>query len=679
MRRRFFLKSRQAQQLVEFAIVVPILMIIIFIVVEFGAAINARLTVSEAVKMSLMEVNKLNSINGDTATKEAFVSDFIKNKVIEYLIMHNIPNSGSISAKVKYNATSNTAVAFVYYEYTPYFLLAGMAGSNFSAIPFSSSQTVNPHIFQSNNVPVTPTTEHLSKFFTDGAGNFIDSGALVDTTPYNYDPASAFNVREHIAFLLRLYEGPGTHPSLEYDIAHARLVDWVGNDLLPPNLRVNLRTGTLEARSPYYQPGGWFNTNIPYVWVASAMGFTHLIYVKYNTDLLFISEGANPNFRLRFNDTNLFYTKRILFCGTGGTTGLCEGDQRDTASVNERALRMNPRLGDFPTTPWNDSYIMGATEPVIITNNSGTVLTDHDFQHVNGFYFSYTTAYNSWGAGNWDNQYFISTQSPQVMTMADSIYHTNQSDVAINPFYRPYMYRFRLFEHDQGANAGVYDSSATAVFANDEDPDNGDGNNFFQVDIIDVYIDSDGDGISDAWDRDPEYFDVNINGNLDGNELGVLVDFWNLANKCGNGGTSINCPSFSDDITAAGLPAFYASGTNRYIISTPYQSNDPIEPSRTARYLPLFKDAMFVTYDNAGNKALYYDVDGTNYTRKYPTWWEHAGSAAARRAIKKDFIHGAESGQDLALDPSPEFDYLKNSNTFSNSSYVTRTPPTVWP
>ena len=57
-------RSRKAQQLIEFALVVPILMMFLFIIIEVGMAINARMTLSEAVKSALVEVNNLNTIGG---------------------------------------------------------------------------------------------------------------------------------------------------------------------------------------------------------------------------------------------------------------------------------------------------------------------------------------------------------------------------------------------------------------------------------------------------------------------------------------------------------------------------------------------------------------------------------------------------------------------------------------
>jgi len=687
-------KNRRGQQIIEFALVAPILLIFIFIVVEMGAAINARVSVAEAVKMSLVEVNKLNNLDGNTTAKITTVENFITAKVIQYLLNHNIPNSGSITVKAVYRPTDNTAFVGVTYEYVPYFLISGLAGNSISTINFSSTQVINPNIFKPNVFPgASLTTQQLSGFFTNVGGNFIPSGALVDNTTLSYSDGT-FNIREHIAFLLRYYEAQGTHPFMEYNVAHARLVDWEGNDLLPPNIRINLRTGTLEVRSPYYNTGTWFNTKIPYVWAATSLGFTHLIYVKYNSPGMFLKDNAPLFYKLNFSHTDFFYNKDIMFCGTGGTSGSCSDDQRNAATVNERALRMNPRLGEYT---WDNSYIIGTMEPIIVDGVA------HDFEHVKGSYYSYTTNYANWNPGSWTSQYVITISCPHVIdtAMADALYHTDMANSAINPFYEPYKYRLKLYEHDHAivANRGVYNPALAAPSAQDDDLDDGiggaDGNNTYQIDIIDVYIDSDGDGIPDAWDGDPEYFDVNTNGILDGLEI---ADFWAQSICRGediyqNGSliTAGGCSIFPDDVQTVTVPPgtevlpniindtkfidHEASPTYKYWKSTPYDPNGVLETGRTNRYLPLFTAADFKTYnETGGNKALYYNIDGTNLTRKYPTWWELFVNAAGRRPAKKNFIHAIQSGQDLNLTVSPEINYINTTNIFSATSKVTRTP-----
>lgn len=664
MKYKFFSNKRQAQQLVEFAIVVPILMIIVFIVVELGAAINARVTIAEAVKASLIDVNKLTSLNGDTTTKEAEVESLVKSRVIQYLLNHNIPNSGSVDARVTYNAANNTAVAFVSYQYVPYFLLAGLVGTSVSSIPFSSSQTLNPSVFKPNAIPAGPTTEELSQYHINGT--LVDSGALVDTTTFNYGDAT-FNVREQIAFLLRMYEGEETHPYFQYDIAHARLVDWVGNDLLPPNLRINLRTGTLEVKSPYYRAGTWFDTKVPYIWVVSALGFNHLIYIKYNTDQMKILDTVNIYKLLLNNNSNSFYNKEMFFCGPVSGFG-CATDLRDTATINERALRMNPRLGESNlTSTYTNVYIIGAVEPIIV--DTGTIYKD--FAHVKGFYFSYTTDYANWDAANWEDQYFVTISSPRVFglqdgtsDMGDGVYLAGIEDNTRNPFYRAYQYQFQLSQYDK-TNPGALNGSGTT----------------YTVDIVDVYIDSDGDGIPDAWDDDPEYFDVNVNGRLDGQE-DTGVNMWTQT-RCRDDSAVGICASFRDDSsdstgTATITTGYSPSGSLPIYISTPYDINDNVETNHTARYLPEFTIGDFVLYDhNTNGPALYYNTGGASYSRVFPTWWDKPPANRRQEKVNGGFVHGSLGGASIRLSPSIELQYLYN-NTFSPGNYVKRTPPTVW-
>lgn len=686
--------SRQAQQLVEFAIVVPILMIFIFIVVEIGAAVNARIAVAEGVKSTLVEVNKLSNLAGDTATKINTVETFIENTVIRYLIGHNIPNSASIEAKVTYDTTNDTATALVTYQYNPYFLMSGLlSGSIPESLAFSSSQTLNPHIFKPNNITSALTAQDLSEFFTDGGGNFIPSGALIDNTAFNYTDAT-FNVREHIAFLVRMYEGQGTHPYLEYDSAHARLIDWMGNDLLPPNLRVNIRTGTLEVRTPYYRSSNWFDTKIPYVWVASSLGFTHIIYVKFNDYMMLWDSDSDLLYRTLMNNTNVFYNRQMIFCqGFGGALGNCDGDQRDTANINERALRMNPRLGEGI---YANDYNIGTMEPIFV--NPAT----HDFRHVKSHYVSYTTDYSNWPSATWNQQYFITISSPRVFgleegtnDLPDTTIHADFANAARNPFFQAYRYRFKLFERTH-ADEGACNLIAAAPAGEDDDVDTYAGGTF-QVNIQDVYIDSDGDGIPDAWDRDPEYFDVNVDGDLDGNAYGL--NMW-TETRCRDGSVAGICATFPDNlqlnvtetppgiIDPAKIANFYASPPNlAYYISTPYTITGASEATKTARYLPGLKAGDFVHYDYLldddyvpvpkvvnGPNPIYYRIDATNLTRRYPTWWELADEAT-RRPARANFIHGTLAGNNINLNASPEFTHLNTGNVLGNGSYITRTAP----
>ncbi|MCK7484508.1 MAG: hypothetical protein MZU97_02380 [Bacillus subtilis] len=51
-----------------------------------------------------------------------------------------------------------------------------------------------------------------------------------------------------------------------------RLFNWWGEDLLPPGVMINLSTGYLMFKSPYYNSGDWTDSTIPYVWILTAAG-----------------------------------------------------------------------------------------------------------------------------------------------------------------------------------------------------------------------------------------------------------------------------------------------------------------------------------------------------------------------------------------------------------------------
>ncbi|HSA07470.1 MAG TPA: TadE/TadG family type IV pilus assembly protein [Candidatus Gastranaerophilales bacterium] len=747
--KNFSLKTKKAQQLIEFALVVPILMIILFIIIEFGTAINARATVGEGVKIALTGVNNLSGINGNTATKITFAENYIKNEIIKYLIQHNIPNSGSVVVKVK--ATANYAVVLVNYQYNPYFFVPGLLGGAIpSSINFSSSQTLNSHIFQPNVFSgAARSTAQLANFHTDGGGNFLESGALISGDIHGN---GFYDVRNNTAFLVHFYDGIGTHPNLEYD--RARLVSWNGVDLLPPNLRINVKTGALEVRSPYYNNAVWFNTRIPYIWAVSALGINHLLYTKYNSFDMLMADNSTLYYKLLFNSTDAFYNRGIRFCGTTGSSGVCNGDQRGRATVNERTLRMNPRLGAPDNNPdnGNNDYIAGTMEPVFVPSNP-----THHFQHINSSYFSYTTDFLNWNYTTWQNQFFVTVSSPRVLglperpsDMADDIYHADITNINKTPFYKPYEYRFRMVEAPAGPFVptpgnlgGIFWGVAVAAGTNDGridahntgyafDAVGGVENagayiNYYTVDIVDIYTDSDGDGIPDAWDRDPAHFDVNTNGILDGNELNMAT--LNSDNRCNDGignplkylpDTNPLCSKLPDTIAvgagidydgdtvidytpAAGdFTAYNASPGKPFWKATPYKINGAINTLASGANVPLNESMALVKYTGDGTNALYYNTGGGNYTRRHPTWWQDGTGACwntgndqfdiacvkARRKIKAGtgggtkFIHGtvnnAVNPTIINIDPSQEFQYLHTNNIISPNSHTTRTPPNVW-
>lgn len=361
-----FLNKNKAQQLIEFAFVIPILILILFVIVEFAYAMNIRIKLSDGAKASLMQVNKLSNLPGsDPDAKKEAVRTAIQANMVAFLTENNVPDPSGASVSINKD-TNGFYTVNVTYLYKPVFLLPFIPGM--PAIPLQSSQIINSNIMQLNNFNSGLKTKDLSGFFPN------PEGAL--TTPY----IEGYNIRDSIAILVNWYDddyidlehvdNPNGFP------IHARLFSWYGEDLLPANLRVNVRRATLEVRSPYYKGsnginGDWLDTQIPYVWVLAALDYSQVFYVKYNASIDVDANGkgwtlnaCDKNYYyygpyicpLKWNNTAYNYLYRInpldpdlnhrhkfmksfgyLWCGTLGKPN-CDADQSGSGTIQELAL-----------------------------------------------------------------------------------------------------------------------------------------------------------------------------------------------------------------------------------------------------------------------------------------------------------------------------------------------------
>jgi hypothetical protein len=479
----------------------------------------------------------------------------------------------------------------------------------------------------------------------------------------------------------------------------------------------------------------WIDTQIPYIWTVSALGINHLIYVKYNTDRIKILDTAGLYFKLRLNDTNLLYNLGIPTCAQSSTTP-CDDDLMGSNTINERALRFNPRIGSDPA--WNDTYIFGTAEPVkIIPPITWFPPTlPHPYQQVNSHYFSYTVDY-----GSLDRNFLVTISTPFVKglkanattpdPMADSIYSIDISDNTKNPFFKPYEYRFKLCESNPEGYAcdpGTYQGPADASEEGNIDANSAAGwddvesvaDSVYVVDIFDVIIDSDGDGIPDAWDKDPSYFDVNVNGILDGNEINPAL--FKTNNRCNDDAgspydyetdpTSL-CNDFPPELTVADTADYtfinIEEGTSSpFYNATPLQVNKALNPVQTGLTsninIPTVNIMNLYLYNPVGNpaigQALYYKKTsgnitvGDTLTRIFPTWHDplvlsctqetgsfHATCITARKTQKASsgYLHTILWGDSFILNNSNEINALTGSSgRFDSANKITPTPPSVW-
>ncbi|MCK7484507.1 MAG: hypothetical protein MZU97_02375 [Bacillus subtilis] len=143
--------------------------------------------------------------------------------------------------------------------------------------------------------------------------------------------------------------------------------------------------------------------------------------------------------------------------------------------------------------------------------------------------------------------------------------------------------------------------------------------------LLNYYIDTDGDGIADFWDNHPTYPDANANGTMDGDET-ALINFVNVDETRNYNGEAYTT-------TTIAPPFFIYDGS--LIDST--KSNTGLKA-----LVPQRQSAIHTTA--TGNGALYYINYNSGvyvWNRRVPTW--HADTSIAD-AQKSRFINGNYSG-----------------------------------
>ncbi|MDD3012182.1 MAG: TadE/TadG family type IV pilus assembly protein [Candidatus Gastranaerophilales bacterium] len=513
---------KKAQQIVEFALVVPVIIVIFMFIIEIGFILNARIAITEAVRISLTKVNQL------TDKTEDEIKSTLENSIVNYVSSYNLPNSDSIFVNIIEPSAGNsqqTAIIKVNYKYQPVFNLLNFSEQSIfpHEFDFCSYQVVNEALFNSNNTTSFLTSDELSNSFT------TDSSILTDE---NID---GIDFRAQIAFLIGFSGG-----TTDYD--YARLFNWWGEDLLPPNLALSIQSGHLIVKSPYYPTtpeGEWLDTGIPYTWVLTSLGISHSIYT------------SNTYSTLDFNKL----TFSLFIDG------------------------ISPAFGSYDS----------------INSISG----NSDLETIKNYTFLST---------NYVLKLFIpcTTRKPDDTTV--------------------YNFQFNL---TNGVYAGVTLPNTT---------------------IVDCYIDSDGDGIPDAWDDNPEYPDSDGDGVSDGQQLSV-----------GLLKTASTTPSLPDE-TSTGITTL-----SNIFIATPFKIDGSLNSHSSNSFTPPPFLVELGTYTDG---SLYFKKDSTTYIRKL--------SFLNSLIDKSNFINGTcdsltagicdASATTINLDNSRELNAL--NNIFSSTNKV---------
>jgi hypothetical protein len=314
-----------------------------------------------------------------------------------------------------------------------------------------------------------------------------------------------------------------------------------------------MNTGTLFVKNPNNASANWVETNIPYVWVIAALGYTEAIYVKLSAS----PDGRDYKLNLLSSDVNL--NLGLPWCSQTGCMdcGACDGDDSNPSIDNlpKRAMSVRDQTGAF-----------GSFEPV--SSSSGT-LDD-----------MYTYTYTR-------SNYVLKLFIPE-STKPTSSY-------------------------------GGYD------FSNFETDPN----------LINYYLDSDGDNMPNYWDLYPEYPDADMNGILDGIQTSPV--------------TLISTPESI---------AYGGEALTNILVSMPFNFDGTLSANvKTTSALKAYTPQV-TSVPTAINGGLYY-LNGSTLIRKVPTWDIDPITALNQ---KSRFIHGTVTGSSITLDESLELNALINSN-----------------
>ena len=688
--------NKKAQALVEFALIAPILIMLLLMITEFGYILNVRNTLSEATKDALAQTNsKFNNITGaTTAVKRANVENELQASITDYLRKRAVPNPSSVYVYIYTdpNGISTVRTSYSYRLAMSAFavLLPGPSGA--PTITLETSQIINSAIVHVNNFNSGLTTQQLSSFFPTPSSSL--------NTNIVFNATSLENLKWHTALLVSWYDDDDLSYVSNADYAsdsthfdkpvYARLYNWYGQDLLPANERIDLRTATIQVRSPYYNGGDWLDTKIPYVWVLAALDYTEVYYTKYNSTVDINASGlgwtlnecstnnyywATDECPIKWSGTTYPYLYRIYpivysqtnhdlfmqsfgyrWCsatGVNNTTGAqarCNSDQIGSHTAQELALKGFTRDGVYSSANGLD-YSYNKRGNYEYVNNLGAT-NINSLQHY--------TVQSRDTSGNFDGNYIINIFQPIA-----SYYFTSETepvdpakiDNTNGPFYKAFQWKFTLNGLGQ-MTSGVGGSN-----------------------LIDVYIDTDGDGIPDAWDNKPTYFDADANGVLDGYQmsLGSFNSSGSLINQFSSVGTGdYTYPVPGVNQTSGG----YNVGPP---ISTPFLFYGPFCDTRktVATKKSLIADSVLSQFKtNSGKLYVQCDTGSGTYNdlcRFYPTWGSSGAGALTIMQQKERFINGHICGSDICLDKSSEMTYLDNNN-FVATNKVTRTPhlPLGW-
>lgn len=152
------IRTKRAQQLIEFLLVVPFMVIILGIMTEYAYALNINMTLSQGLKTAASSI--YSEIKPGISQNDIKTS--LETKFIRYLDDNNVPTNEENNIKIGYNISGQTAVFMAGYTYIPAFTLPNVF-FNFLPDKFNFLATIAvPSAFLSpNNYGTNITSDTL--------------------------------------------------------------------------------------------------------------------------------------------------------------------------------------------------------------------------------------------------------------------------------------------------------------------------------------------------------------------------------------------------------------------------------------------------------------------------------------------------------------------------------------
>lgn len=179
-------KSKKAQQLVEFLLLAPFLVIILGVLTEYAYALNINMTLTEGLKTSTAAIYA--KISPGMSAND--VKSLVKTNLTDYLNDNNAPTLAENNLNVSYFNVGQSVIFTAQYTYYPAFTLPNVF---FHILPdkfnFFVTSAVPVAFLNPNNYDASLTSTNLDKIWSSTADfssldSFSDSekGIMKDTT-----------------------------------------------------------------------------------------------------------------------------------------------------------------------------------------------------------------------------------------------------------------------------------------------------------------------------------------------------------------------------------------------------------------------------------------------------------------------------------------------------------------